>query len=122
MDYAPNLTLSQALRQRLEELDISQMQAAKMIGTSQTRISQWMRNGRPDAKSYLAIIKFLETSPAQFGSMLILGELITAARDAADRRLDAPEILHLGDLVEGRTSAPADWPMMPISVLLEPLA
>jgi len=97
------------------------MQAAEIIGTSQTRVSQWLRNGRPDAKSYLAIMKFLDTSPAQFGSMLVLGELITAARDAADRRLDAPEILHLGDLVEGRTSAPDDWPTIPIGALLEPL-
>ena len=119
--YEPNITLAQALHQRLEEVGATQAQAAQVIGVSQARVSQWMRNGRPDAKSYLGLMKFLDVSPAQFGSMLVLGELLVAARDAADRRLEEPEILYLGDLVEGRTGAPADWPMVPVGALLQHL-
>jgi len=113
------MTFAQALRQQIAQLGLTQAQAAESIGVTQTRISSWMRNGRPDPKSYVSIMRFLDASPVEFGTMIVLTEMITAAREAADLRISDPNLRLLGDLVEGRIEAPSAWPSWPLSEILD---
>ena len=73
--------LPSALRRRIDELGITQTEAARRMGVGRDRVSLWLRGSTPDIRHGEQLARFLEIEEDELAVLIYWAQWKAARRD-----------------------------------------